>query len=88
MKLFFFMDHNPENKSGVSWKLWKIERRGRAVSVWWGAAVLSRRRPVPAGSLRTKTWRFRSEALAEKFEQQRIANKIRSGYKRMTRRRR
>jgi hypothetical protein len=51
MKIFFFMDRNPNNKSGVSWKIWKIERSGRAVTVWWGPAVIVRRRPTPEQDL-------------------------------------
>ena len=27
MKIFFYMDRNPNNVSGVSWKIWKIERK-------------------------------------------------------------
>ena len=29
MKTFFYMGRNRQNVSGVSWKIWKIERRGR-----------------------------------------------------------
>jgi hypothetical protein len=87
MKLFFYMDHNPNNKSGVSWKMWKIQRRGREVTAWWGPAIIVRRRPRPASTLQSKTWRFRTEERAKDVEQQRIREKLNKGYRRMTRRR-
>ena len=87
MKAFFYMGHNRNNKSGVSWKMWKIERRGREVTVWWGPAVIVRRRPTPAYILQTKTWRFRNEDRAKEAEQERIREKLNKGYQRMVRRR-
>jgi hypothetical protein len=86
MKLFFFMDRNPNNKSGVSWKMWKIERIGREVTVWWGPATVVRRRPTPVNTLQSKTWRFRTDERAKEAEQQRIQAKLNKGYKRMVRR--
>jgi hypothetical protein len=87
MKVFFFMDHNPNNKSGVSWKIWKIERKGREVSTWWGPAIIVRRRPTPSNTLQSKSWRFRTEERAKEAEEERIREKLTKGYKRMARRR-
>ena len=36
MKTFFYMGRNLQNKSKVSWKIWKIEREGRLVTVQCG----------------------------------------------------
>jgi hypothetical protein len=36
VKIFFYMGRNPANKSGVSWKIWKVQRAGRTVTVFWG----------------------------------------------------
>jgi predicted DNA-binding WGR domain protein len=88
MKVFFFMDRNPNNKSGVSWKIWKIERKGSEVTTWWGPAILVRRRPTAANTLQSKSWRFRKEVQAREEEQQRIREKLSKGYKRTPRRRR
>ena len=82
MKVFYFMGRNKQNKSGVSWKLWKIERKGREVSVWWGAVAVIKRRIVPTGRLQTKCWRFTSEPAALAFEAARIHSKEASGYQR------
>jgi predicted DNA-binding WGR domain protein len=87
MKVFFFMDHNRENLSGVSWKLWKINRSGREVTVWWGPATIVRRRPTAASTLQSKTWRFRTEERARQEEERRIHEKVSKGYKRMKKRR-
>ena len=38
MKVLFFMGRNSSNRSGVSWKIWKIRRKGRVVTVSWGPA--------------------------------------------------
>jgi predicted DNA-binding WGR domain protein len=86
VKTFFFMGRNPENKSGVSWKMWKIERAGRTVTVFWGPVVLRKRRVVPSAKLQTKVFRLSSEATAKAFELARIESKLRSGYQRRPRR--
>jgi hypothetical protein len=88
MKVFFFMDRNAETVSGVSWKMWKIERRGREVTVWWGAATIVKRKPKPVHDLQSKPRKFRSEEKAKEFEDHRIKEKLRRGYKRMAKRRR
>jgi len=82
MKVFFFMGRNPQNVSGVSWKLWRIERRGRSVEVSWGPAVLRRRRVVPVGILGSRVRTFPTLAEARAFELGRIAEKFREGYER------
>lgn len=86
MKTFFYMGHNRQNVSGVSWKIWKIERKGRKVTVWWGPAKLVHRKPVPSGTLVMQEWRLSSEDKAIENERQRIDEKLRGGYKRSPRR--
>jgi hypothetical protein len=85
MKILFFMGRNARNVSGVSWKLWKIQRQGRLVTAYWGPAVLRGRRVVPANTLQSRTWRFRTAAAAEALLKARVADKLDSGYQRRTR---
>jgi predicted DNA-binding WGR domain protein len=88
MKIFFFMGRNSLTKSGVSWKLWKIQRAGRKVTMLWGPAIVHKRRVVPAVSLQSTTRAFRSSEDAERFEARRIRSKLAKGYQRRTRTRR
>ena len=85
MKRFFYMGRNVRNRSGVSWKLWQIERRGKKVHVWWGRAALGDRRVVPAGRLQECWWEFRSESEAKDNERERIDEKVAKGYERTPR---
>jgi hypothetical protein len=85
MKIFFFMGRNPKNKSGVSWKIWKIERKGRSVFLYWGRAELRRRKVLPAGRLAHRVKRFSTEQQAINYQQKRIAEKLAKGYERRTR---
>jgi hypothetical protein len=88
MKTFFFMGRNPKTKGGVSWKIWKIERKGRRVTTWWGPATLRRRKVVPVGKLQSSTQRtppFRSVARAVAYQQARITRKLTKGYQRNVR---
>src|SRR5260370_38141011 len=87
MKVLFYMGHNSNNKSLVSWKMWKIKRNERAVTVWWGPATVVDRRPTPVNTLQTKTWRFRTETQAKEEEHRRIQEKLNKGYERMSKRR-
>ena len=90
MKIFFFMGRNDKTKSGVSWKIWKIQRKGRKVITWWGAATLVRRKVVPQGKLQSSIQRtptFATVADAAKYEAKRIARKKAKGYQLRTRRR-
>ena len=87
VKTFFFMGRNPKTKSGVSWKVWKIERVGRAVTVLWGPAVVRKRRVLPAGKLQSKTVKLASTRAAADFEGARVRSKLRKGYQRRPRRR-
>lgn len=87
MKVLFFMGRNARNRSGVSWKIWKIHRDGRAVIATWGPASLQNRRPVLSGAGTSRRWRFPSEELADNFEAARIREKLAKGYERRTRRR-
>lgn len=87
MKTFFFMGPNPKNVSRVSWKIWKIERKGRKVTLLWGPAVLKRRRVKPANTLQSKVLQFSSIEEARQYETARIKAKTGKGYKRSPRRR-
>lgn len=89
MKQFIFAGVNSQNKSRTAWKIWKIERKGSEVTVWWGPAHQQKRdfKPVnKAGRLRRKRWRFRSEAAAKEAEMRRIQEKLNKGYQRFRRR--
>lgn len=85
MKTFFYMGRNRRNVSGVSWKIWKIESAGRSVTTWWGPAHIHKRRPVPVGTLQSKTVRFSSATAAAEYETARIKNKRSKGYERRPR---
>lgn len=85
MRAFFFMGGNPKNVSGVSWKLWKISRKGRSVTVFWGPVVLRRRRVVAAGRLQTRKRVFATAAEAQRFERIRIYQQLQKGYERRPR---
>jgi hypothetical protein len=82
MRSFFYMGVNPKNKSGVSWKIWKIERSGRRVRVQWGPAILVNRSVRPKGSLQDKTLSFSSEGAARSYERSRVRSKLTKGYER------
>ena len=85
MKIFFYMGRNAANKSGLSWKIWKVQRTGRTVTVYWGRAKLVKRKVAPAGTLRSKTLRFSSDGAACEYERRRIHEKLGKGYERRTR---
>ncbi|HEV2801100.1 MAG TPA: hypothetical protein VGW12_11415 [Pyrinomonadaceae bacterium] len=85
MKIFFYFGRNDGNKSGRSMKLWKIERRGCEVKVWWGPTEMVERRPVPT-YLQTKKWELDTEAEAKDCEGRRIREKLDEGYERNPRR--
>jgi hypothetical protein len=84
MKIFFFMGRNADNKSGLSWKIWKINRRGRVVTVFWGAAKLVQRKPKLVNVPQEKIHRLRSVEAARDFEQSIIRSKEAKGYQRST----
>jgi len=88
MKIFFYIQNNPKNKSGISSKIWKIERKARTVTVWWGHCIFdpSTRKPVPNSKLVTKQWSFKNEEEAREAEKKRISEKLREGYERSPRR--
>ena len=85
MKVFFFMGRNPANRSGLSWKIWKINRTGRRVSTFWGPATLQRRRAAFASSPQSRRRRFETLEAARLFEESKIREKLRAGYQRRTR---
>lgn len=85
MKILFFMGRNRKNKSGLSWKIWKISRKGRNVTLAWGPATVVDRKVVPAGTLQTKRLHFPSIEIANRYEEQRLRDKTAKGYQRRTR---
>ena len=87
MRTFFFMGRNEINKSRVSWKIWKIERRAAIVTTWWGPTTLLRRKPIPK-YLRSLRRDLHTRDEAERFERGRIASKVRKGYQLNPRKRR
>jgi len=85
MKILFFMGRNASTRSGVSWKIWKIRRRGPTVMVSWGPARLQKRKPVLSPSARVLEYSFSSLDEARRFETDKINEKLRKGYERRTR---
>ncbi len=81
MKILFFTGRNPKNLSGVSWKVWKIEQKDRAVTVWWGPVEVIGRKVVPSSRLQSKTWRFQSEASAKEDADRRMTKNLTKGTK-------
>jgi hypothetical protein len=75
------------DRAWATWKIWRIERRRRTVTVLWGPVALERRWVVPKGWLRTESFRLSSEAAARAFEAARVASKLRYGHERRPRRR-
>lgn len=87
MKTFFYMKPNPENQSGVSYKIWMIERKGRIVTTSWAPAECFGRRLYPAHDPQSHAVRFRTEREAIDDEQRRVRSKLAKGYDRKPRRR-
>jgi predicted DNA-binding WGR domain protein len=85
MKIFFYMKRNPENISGTSFKTWKIERKGRKVTRWWGPAESTGHMVYPACTLQTCVARFRSEREAIDDEKRLVRSKLAKGYERVPR---
>lgn len=91
MKVLFFMGRNKKTKSGLSWKIWKIERKGRRVLTHWGPARLVGRKAVPIGMLhsnRDRTPPFATVEAAAAYVQARVRRKLAKGYEIQPRRRR
>ncbi|OHE58158.1 MAG: hypothetical protein A2Z47_05790 [Thermodesulfovibrio sp. RBG_19FT_COMBO_42_12] len=82
MKIYFYMGRNENNLSRVSWKIWKIERKGRILTTWWGGAEIVNRQPRAKHDLQRKSWTFRTGSEAKKEEDMRINSKCRKGYER------
>jgi hypothetical protein len=83
MKVFYFTGFNENSESGVSSKLWKVERDRRRVSVWWGPVAVTKRRVIPTGRLQ-QCWTF-SGTEATLFETKRIHSKEVGAYERRPR---
>jgi hypothetical protein len=89
LKTLFYMGRNDQNLSGVSWKIWKIERKGKRLQTWFGPAEVSpRRKVVPKYELQMRSWTFRTEKAAREDEQRRIREKLSGGYQRTPKRKR
>ena len=82
MKMLIYFGSNVKRVYGVSKKIWKIQRRGRIITAYWGSAIWTGKRPQP-GQLRSRTWRLRTEALAIAEEKRRINEKLNEGYERI-----
>lgn len=81
MKTFYYLGPNKNNKSRVSWKMWKIEQKERHVTVWWGPATIVGRKITPTSTLQTRSWKYSSEDKAKADEKRRIEEKLSGGYK-------
>jgi hypothetical protein len=79
MKIFFYTGRNPNNKSGVSWKIWKIERKAKTVTTWWWPAEIRNRRVVFAAKHQNKANQFGSVQTALDHERKLIASKVKKG---------
>lgn len=86
MKSFLYTGPNSGNQSGVSWKIWKIERKGNRVIRRWSPLTVVKRKALPVSLLQRNERRFSSEDAAKKFEHELIQNKLAKGYKRSLRR--
>ena len=80
MRILYYMGRNSANKTGVSWKIWKIERKSRTVFRYWGSAVVEKRKVVPKGKLQSVKTVFRSEKRAETFVVECVGRKMAKGY--------
>lgn len=80
MKTLYYMGSNPRNQSGVSWKMWKVQRRGRTVTIYWGRATIRNHKLMPAGSLTAKSFKFRAVADAQAELAWRVERKLAKGY--------
>jgi hypothetical protein len=87
MKIFFYVGRNEENLSGMSSKIWKIQRTGRSVTTYWAGAKMAKSRKLAAvGKFSSKKTTFPSLRDAEEFESRIILRKLKSGYERKPRR--
>jgi hypothetical protein len=86
VKVFYFFRANPRNLSGWSCKVWKIERVGRRVTVYWGPAKMVERRPVPPKVFQSKSWWYGTAAAAGRAEARRVREQRQQGYERKPKR--
>jgi hypothetical protein len=88
MKKFFYIGPNKELRSGFSIKFWKIERKGKTVTAYWGPAQLDhlKRRVLVASWTQSCSWIFNSTTQAKLDLERRIDSQLRHGYYRLRRR--
>ena len=86
MKTFVYMGRNDANIGRASFKMWKIDRKDRKVTVWFGAATVKGHKAVPVGTLSSKTWKFRTENEAIEDVRRRIREKENGGYEHIPKR--
>jgi hypothetical protein len=80
MKTLFFTGRNSDNQSGVSWKDWKIQRKGRFVETRWGPIKIVRRRIIFSRMLASKRWpAFATVKEAKNFYDRKVREKLRTG---------
>ena len=72
MKIFCFHGPNRKTKSGISSKLWKIERRGRKLYIWNGPADMIGRKTVVRAKLVARVISYKTEEAARAGEAKRI----------------
>ena len=77
MKKFFYMKRNPRNISGVSFKIWKIERKGRKVTTWWAPAECTHHKVhiAKGRTFRRHVLHFRLDQDAIDHEKRRVKSK-------------
>lgn len=81
MPTFHYLGHNPRNKSGTSFKLWRITVNGRVLRTTWGPVKVVKRKVVPVGKYQSKSWRYRTPAIAREEMRYRIGAKLAKGYR-------
>ena len=85
MRIFYYLGRDADNKSGVAFKMWKIERKGNEVTTWWGPVRIEKRKVLPASTLQ-KHWRkFSPVDSAVDYVEEKIRDKQRKGYEKSTR---
>jgi predicted DNA-binding WGR domain protein len=85
MRIFYYLGRDSDNKSGVAFKMWKIQRKGRSVTTWWGAVRIEKREVLPVGKLQSHSRAFPSVNNAIEYLEKKIREKQLKGYEKSTR---